>query len=74
MQSDPNGGQGAPARFSPLQALAQLNPYHWAAGLLMRGAAELKIADVLANGPRTSEEVADAVGAHRPSMARFLRA
>jgi SAM-dependent methyltransferase len=72
MQSD--SGLGAPARFSPLQALAQLNPYHWAAGLLMRGAAELKIADVLAAGPRTADEVADATGAHRPSMARFLRA
>jgi hypothetical protein len=37
-------------------------------------AAELKIADMLANGPRTSEELAAASGAHAPSMHRLLRA
>ena len=37
-------------------------------------AAELRLADLLAAGPRTSAELAAAVGAHPPSMHRLLRA
>jgi len=70
----PEPHDGAAPRFSPLGALAQLNPFTWATGLFLRGVAELKIPDELARGPRTSDQVADAVGADRASMARFLRA
>src|SRR3954452_6947019 len=37
-------------------------------------AATLGIADKLADGPRTSDELAAAVGAHAPSLYRLLRA
>ena len=37
-------------------------------------AAELRIADLLANGPRTSAELAEAAGADTPSLHRLLRA
>jgi SAM-dependent methyltransferase len=37
-------------------------------------AAELRLADLLANGPRTSAELAAATGAHAPSLQRLLRA
>ncbi|GAA1858838.1 methyltransferase [Asanoa iriomotensis] len=60
--------------FSPLQALAQLNPYVWSTGLFMRGFALIKAADHLADGPRTAAELAEATGTHAPSLARFLRA
>ncbi|HZU37688.1 MAG TPA: methyltransferase [Gemmataceae bacterium] len=36
-------------------------------------AAKLKIADYLASGPRTSHELAQRVGAHAPTLRRFLR-
>ncbi|GAA0525911.1 methyltransferase [Paractinoplanes ferrugineus] len=59
--------------FAPIQALGRLAPYHWSAGLVMRGLAELRIADQLAGGPRTAVQVAAAIGAHAPSLHRFLR-
>jgi orsellinic acid C2-O-methyltransferase len=36
--------------------------------------AELRLADQLADGPRTSQELAGAIGAHAPSLHRFMRA
>ena len=36
-------------------------------------AAKLSIADCLASGPRTSDELARRVGAHAPTLRRFLR-
>jgi orsellinic acid C2-O-methyltransferase len=36
--------------------------------------AELCLADQLADGPRTSQELAGAIGAHAPSLHRFMRA
>ena len=48
----------------------------WPGGLAVqavRTAAELGIAEELADGPRTSEELARAVGAHAPTLARLLR-
>lgn len=77
MQPDSPAGTAAadaPRHFSALRSLAQLNPYQWSAGLFLRGVAELKIADELAAGPRTADEVAGAIGADRTSLARFLRA
>ncbi|MFM9368702.1 methyltransferase [Streptomyces sp. Da 82-17] len=59
--------------FSPLGALRRLNPYHWSAGLVIRGMAELRIADRLAAGPRSDAEIAAAIDAHPPSLTRFLR-
>lgn len=41
---------------------------------LLSVAARLGIADLLADGPRTSEELAAAAGAHAPSLHRVLRA
>jgi hypothetical protein len=41
---------------------------------LVYAAAELEIADLLAERPRTSAELADATGTHRPSLLRLLRA
>ncbi|MGW1296992.1 methyltransferase [Streptomyces sp. NPDC002533] len=61
------------APFSPLGALRELQPFQWSAGLVARGMAELRIADVLGAGPRTTDQVAEAIGAHRPSLERFLR-
>ncbi|MGH4001871.1 MAG: methyltransferase [Pseudonocardiaceae bacterium] len=60
--------------FSPLRTLQRLNPYHWSVGLVMRGMAQLLIADHLVAGPRTAAELAAAIDAHPPSLARFLRA
>jgi hypothetical protein len=37
-------------------------------------AAELRLADYLAHGPKTAAEVADAVSAHAPSLYRLMRA
>lgn len=36
-------------------------------------AAQLRLADLLAAGPRRIEDLADATGAHAPSLARLLR-
>ncbi|WP_405804747.1 methyltransferase [Streptomyces sp. NBC_00210] len=59
--------------FSPLGALRRLNPFHWSAGLVIRGMAELRIADHLGEKPRTASELAAAIGAHEESLTRFLR-
>jgi hypothetical protein len=45
----------------------------YAATQLIYVAAKLRIADCLASGPRTSEELAQNVGAHAPTLRRFLR-
>jgi orsellinic acid C2-O-methyltransferase len=37
-------------------------------------AAELRLPDLLANGPRTATELAEATGSHTPSLHRLLRA
>lgn len=37
-------------------------------------AAELRIADLLADGPKTSEQLAEVAGAHAPSLSRLLQA
>lgn len=40
---------------------------------IIRVAAELKLADLLADGPKTAEELAAPTGTHAPSLYRFLR-
>ncbi len=57
---------------SPSAALTEL----LAGGLIAQGvacAAELRVADLLDSGPRSSDEIAAAVGAHPPSLYRLLR-
>ncbi|WP_128980903.1 methyltransferase [Streptomyces roseicoloratus] len=64
---------GRDGAFSPLGALQELRPFQWSAGLVARGMAELRIADAVGDGRRTTDEIAEAVRAHRPSLERFLR-
>jgi predicted O-methyltransferase YrrM len=40
----------------------------------VRAAADLKLADALAGGPRTAADLAESLGFDRPSLTRFLRA
>ncbi|MCX2185371.1 hypothetical protein KV205_33420 [Streptomyces sp. SKN60] len=61
------------AAFSPLRELQTLQPFQWSAGLVARGMAELRIADALGDGRRTTEQIAEAIRAHGPSLERFLR-
>ena len=53
--------------------MAQLSVGHWAARLVYV-AAKLELADLLAKGPRTAEDLAGAAGAHGPALYRVLRA
>ncbi|MFF6779059.1 methyltransferase [Streptomyces sp. NPDC012637] len=66
-------GNGPGTAFSPLGALQELRPFQWSAGLVARGMAELRIADAVGDGRRTTDEIAEAIRAHRPSLERFLR-
>lgn len=61
------------AAFSPLRELGKLAPFQWSAGLVARGMAELRIADAVGDGRRTTDEIAEAIRAHGPSLERFLR-
>src|SRR5690606_40218206 len=40
---------------------------------MLHAAAELRVADALADGPRTSAELAEETGTHAPSLYRLLR-
>jgi hypothetical protein len=55
-----------------LRLLAMINR-HWTTQALYV-AAELGLPDLLANGPKTSASLAQATGAHAPSLHRLLRA
>ena len=55
-----------------LRLLAMINR-HWTTQALYV-AAELGLPDLLANGPKRSESLAQATGAHAPSLHRLLRA
>ncbi|WP_396447913.1 methyltransferase [Actinomadura sp.] len=54
---------------SPLMDLA----FGYMPAQMIYVAAEIGLADALAGGPRSSEELADATGAHAPSLHRLLR-
>jgi hypothetical protein len=54
-------------------AMMRLITGAWAARMV-HAAAELRIADHLAEGPRDAEAPAAAAAAHAPSLARLLRA
>jgi hypothetical protein len=62
------------AQDSPpsLEALLQLVTGYQAAQVV-HVAAQLRLADVLADGPQEIEDLADATGTHAPSLARLVR-
>ncbi|MEU5977701.1 methyltransferase [Streptomyces sp. NPDC047315] len=62
-----------PPQLPPSVRVLQLATASWMAAAVS-AAAELGIADALAGGPRTSDEIADAVDAHPPTLYRLLRA
>src|SRR5918993_2179170 len=64
---------GAAASIVPPHVqLIQMCAGGWVAAAV-HGAAKLGLADQLANGPRTAEELAAQTGTHAPSLYRFLR-
>jgi hypothetical protein len=64
-----NGPGAAPP---PHVQLVQMAMGHWVSRIVLV-AAELKIADLLASGPRTAEELAGPTGAESAPLYRFLR-
>ena len=57
----------------PRAAVSQMATGYWASQAV-RAMAVLSLADHLASGPRTAADLAEATGAHAPSLARLLRA
>jgi hypothetical protein len=62
-----------PEAPSPPQLLSQMLTGYWASQAI-HVAAELGVADLLADGPRTVEELAERSSAHPPSLYRLMRA
>ncbi|MFE1321132.1 methyltransferase [Kitasatospora phosalacinea] len=62
-----------PPPLPPSVRILQLATAGWTSQAVS-AAAELGVADVLAEGPRTATEIAAAVGAHGPTLYRLLRA
>lgn len=61
------------AALPPHVQLIQMATAHWTTRLAY-AAAKLKLADLLAAGPQTAEQLAGATGTHAPSLYRLLRA
>ena len=61
------------SQASPSVQLQQLISGHWIAQAIAV-AAELGIADLLADGPRSSDDLAQAAGCHSGALYRLLRA
>jgi hypothetical protein len=57
----------------PRAAVSQMATGYWVSQAV-RAMAVLGLADHLASGPRTAADLAEATGAHAPSLARLLRA
>ena len=57
----------------PRAAVSQMATGYWVSQAV-RAMAVLSLADHLAPGPRTAADLAEATGAHAPSLARRLRA
>ncbi len=57
----------------PALRLMQFITGHWVAAAVY-AAARLKLADLLEGGPKSSDDLAEAVGAHKPSVYRVMRA
>ena len=58
---------------SPRAAVSQMATRYWVSQAV-RAMAVLGLADHLASGPCTAADLAEATGAHAPSLARLLRA
>jgi hypothetical protein len=58
--------------LSPRAAVSQMATGYWISQAV-RAMAILGLADHLASGPRTAADLAEATGAHAPSLARLLR-
>ena len=57
----------------PHAQLAQMATAYWVSDIIYV-AAKLSLADHLAEGPKTAEELAGPTGTHAPSLYRFMRA
>jgi ubiquinone/menaquinone biosynthesis C-methylase UbiE len=74
LEPDPGGGRAlSPDSASLARELLGIVTASWKSQAVYV-AARLGVPDLLANGPRTSEEIAAASGAHAPSLQRLLRA
>jgi hypothetical protein len=69
----PNAQMQASTGAPPHLQLIQMGVAIWQARAVY-AAAELGIADLLAQGPRATEEIARKTGTHTPSLSRLLRA
>lgn len=69
MKAPPQGAGGMPPQVRMLQ---MMNAYRLTQSISV--AAKLGIADLVADGPKSSEELAQATGTHAPSLYRLLRA
>src|SRR5258708_1999027 len=58
---------------TPQEQMSRMLTGYWVSQALY-AAAKLKLADLLKNGPRTSDELAGPTGTHAPSLYRLLRA
>ena len=61
------------SELSPSQAMLQMTAGHWICQAIYV-AAKLGIADLLRDGPRSSEELAQSTGTHPRALCRLLRA
>src|SRR5437867_7203724 len=72
MMSDQNQ-VNEPHDLSPSATLLQMITGYWTAQVIYV-AAKLGLADLLKDGPRSSDQLAQATGTHAPSLPRLLRA
>ncbi|HVE40275.1 MAG TPA: methyltransferase [Planctomycetota bacterium] len=64
--------QAAPDALPPHAQLVQMGTAHWVSHLVY-AAADLGLADLLAQGPKTADELAGSTKTHAPTLYRFLR-
>ena len=61
----------------PVSPSTQMMQFLWPGAMAMQAiyvAAKFALADLVASGPKSTNELADATHTHGPSMGRFLRA
>jgi hypothetical protein len=64
--------QAGPDALPPHAQLVQMGTAHWVSHLMF-AAADLGLADLLAKGPRTADDLAGPTKTHAPTLYRFLR-
>lgn len=64
--------QQSPNELPPHAQVIQMGTGHWLSKLIYT-AAKLDLADKLADGPKSAEELASLTGLHAPSLHRFMR-